>query len=71
MVRKLSALGVDGPFDQVAEIRQIRAMANPGMAEGLDEALTFLPLDGDNEEPTYPSVKKDGCAETPLRYPLE
>ena len=71
MTRKLSALGVDGPFDQVAEIRQLRAMANPGMAEDLREALTFLPLDGDKSEPTYPSVKKDGCAETPLRYPLE
>lgn len=69
MARKLSALGVAGPFDQVAEIRQLRAMANPDIASDLDEALTFLPLDG--KEPTYPSVKRDGCAETPLRYPLE
>ena len=69
MTRKLSDLGVAEPFDRVAEIRQLRAMANPGMARGLNEALTFLPLDGEN--PTYPSVKKDGCAETPLRYPLE
>lgn len=66
---KLSDLDVAGPFDQVAEIRQLRAMANPDMASGLGEALTFLPLDGENH--TYPSVKKDGCAETPLRYPLE